>query len=254
MAKKYEELKFTDNFMFCKVMEQYPDICRRVTEVITGRKIRQIVSMESQKSIEITEGNRGVRFDVYFEDDADTIYDIEMQTYREKDPLRRTRYYQSLIDLASMERGALFTGLKDSYIIFIGLTDFFDAGLSCYRFEMTCQDLPGVNDGTHKIFVNASGMVDGQDSGYASFLDYLNSLHPADSLTREIAAAVEVLRDRKDLRREYMTFQEIIDKEKELSREEGRAEILALFGITQKEYEAKLAEKQLENAKKGGIA
>ena len=43
MAKKYEELKFTDNFMFCKVMEQYPEICKRVTEVITGRKIRRII-------------------------------------------------------------------------------------------------------------------------------------------------------------------------------------------------------------------
>jgi len=53
---------------------------------------------------------------------------------------------------------------------------------------------------------------------------------PTDPLTRDIAAAVEVLRDRRDLRREYVTFQEIIDKEKEISRQEalkeGRVETL----------------------------
>ena len=34
---------------------------------------------------------------------------------------------------------------------------------------------------------------------------------------------MEILRDRRDLRREYMTFQEIIDKEKEISLQEGEA-------------------------------
>lgn len=37
-----------------------------------------------QKTIEITDGNRGVRFVVYFEDDTENMYDIEMQTYREE--------------------------------------------------------------------------------------------------------------------------------------------------------------------------
>ena len=37
-----------------------------------------------QKMIEITDGNRGVRFVVYFEDDTENMYDIEMQTYREE--------------------------------------------------------------------------------------------------------------------------------------------------------------------------
>lgn len=219
--KKYEDLQFSDNFMFCKVMELYPNICKRTTEVITGRKIRRIVQTESQKTIEITDGNRGVRFDVYFEDDEDNMYDVEMQAYREESPLLRSRYYQSMNDLACLERGDPFTNLKESYIIFIGLQDFFSAGLSCYRFEKICSDLPGVNDGTHTIFVNASGFLNEQSEGYANLIAYLKEPLPTDSLTRDIAAAIEVLRDRRDLRREYVTFQEIIDKEKEISFKEG---------------------------------
>ena len=228
MAKKYEELVFSDNFMFCKVMELYPDICKQVTEVITGRKIRTIVQSQAQKTIEITDGNRGVRFDVYFEDDDENMYDIEMQTYWEEAPLLRSRYYQSLNDLACLERGDPFTALKESYIIFIGLKDFFHAGLSCYRFEKTCPDLPGVNDGTHTIFVNASGVLNGQNAEYANLMAFLQYPEPMDPLTQSIAAAVEVLRDRRDLRREYVTFQEIIDKEKAISREEALQEGIAV--------------------------
>ena len=35
MAKKYEELTFTDDFMFCKILELYPEICRELLELIS---------------------------------------------------------------------------------------------------------------------------------------------------------------------------------------------------------------------------
>ena len=224
MPKRYEELCFTDDFMFCKVMTLYPEICKQITEVITGRKIRAIVQPESQKAITITEGNRGVRFDVYFEDDQENMYDIEMQTYRDVAPLLRSRYYQSLNDLASLEQGQPFTALKESYIIFLGLQDFFDAGLSCYRFEKVCPDLPGINDGTHTIFVNASGLLKEQGEDYANLMAYLRAPLPTDRLTRAIDTAVDVLRDRKDLWREFVTLQEKMDRAKEEGRIEGRKE------------------------------
>ena len=126
-----------------------------------------------------------------------------MQTYWEEAPLLRSRYYQSLNDLTCLERGDPFTALKESYIIFIGLKDFFHAGLSCYRFEKTCPDLPGVNDGTHTIFVNASGVLNGQNAEYANLMAFLQYPEPMDPLTQSIAAAVEVLRDRRDIRKIY---------------------------------------------------
>lgn len=58
-SKTYEELDFTDDFMFCKIMQNYPELCRELTEKILGRKIGEIVMQESQKSIEITADGRG---------------------------------------------------------------------------------------------------------------------------------------------------------------------------------------------------
>ena len=79
-VKKYEELTFTDDFMFCKVMQNNPDLCKHLIELIIGKKITMITYPDTQKAIEITADGKGIRMDVYVEGDEGTIYDIEMQT------------------------------------------------------------------------------------------------------------------------------------------------------------------------------
>ena len=44
MAKKYEELTFHDDFMFCKVLETHPDLCRNLLELALGRILVDLVS------------------------------------------------------------------------------------------------------------------------------------------------------------------------------------------------------------------
>lgn len=93
--KKFEDLDFTDDFMFCRVLEYHPEICRELAELITGRKVTKIVSVEKQKPIKPTSDGKGVRFDVYFSDEGSRVYDFEMQNQVKKNLPRRTRYYQS---------------------------------------------------------------------------------------------------------------------------------------------------------------
>ena len=38
-VKSYEELEFTDDFLFCKIMENNVDLCKELTELILDRKI-----------------------------------------------------------------------------------------------------------------------------------------------------------------------------------------------------------------------
>lgn len=65
ILKDYEELRFTDDFMFCKILQENEDLCKELTELVIGRKIGSIVKTEKQKAIEITADGHGVRFDVY---------------------------------------------------------------------------------------------------------------------------------------------------------------------------------------------
>ena len=58
--KTYEELDFIDDFMFCKILQNNLDLCKELTELIIGKEIGEIITSESQKSIEITADGRGV--------------------------------------------------------------------------------------------------------------------------------------------------------------------------------------------------
>ena len=76
--KAYEDLTFTDNFMFCEIMRSDPELCKEVVETILDVKIREIVSIDSEETIKTSYNGHGIRLDVYLEGD-DAIYDIEMQ-------------------------------------------------------------------------------------------------------------------------------------------------------------------------------
>ncbi len=36
--KKYQDLQFIDDFMFCKVMTTNPEICKRILNMILGKR------------------------------------------------------------------------------------------------------------------------------------------------------------------------------------------------------------------------
>lgn len=64
MAKKFEELTISDDFMFCVVM-QNSRFCKKFLETILGVKIARIEYPDAQKTINITPDAKSVRLDVY---------------------------------------------------------------------------------------------------------------------------------------------------------------------------------------------
>ena len=104
-GKSYDQLCFSDDCMFCKVLQSNPELCREVLIRITERDVGELVRLNRQNAIEITPGGRGVRFDVFAKDDESVIYDIEMQNVRQPALAKRVRYSQSMIDQETLERG-----------------------------------------------------------------------------------------------------------------------------------------------------
>lgn len=66
--KKYEELTIVDDFMFGKVMGN-PKHCKKLLEIILGVKIRKIMFIDDQQSIAPDYRAKGIRIDVYADDD-----------------------------------------------------------------------------------------------------------------------------------------------------------------------------------------
>ena len=127
--KEYNKLDFTDDFMFCMILENNLELCKELLELILDIKIKKVELANSQKRIDLTYDGKGIRLDVYVNDSENTVYDIEMQTTKQKELPKRTRYYQGMIDLNLIQKGMDYSELKKTYVIFICLKDVFGKNL-----------------------------------------------------------------------------------------------------------------------------
>ena len=238
--------RFTDDFVFCHILIENPDLCKRITELAIGREIKEIVSIQDQKDIRESVDGKGVRFDVVFEDEEETIYDIEMQQSDQMNLAKRTRYYQSMIDLESLKRGARYNDIKDGYIVFICTFDPFKKGLHRYVAKTAIESHPDIqfDDGMEKIFLNAEYKEDlsGEKSGVREFLDYVRMGLVSTPLTEDIDCARERILNSTERREEFMTLLEKFDLYEAKGREKGHAE-----GIAEERARAEL-EKNRDNA------
>lgn len=226
--RKYEELTFADDYMFCKIMQQNEDLCKRMVEIIIGRKIGRIIRNEKQEAITATSDGKGIRMDVYLEDDENSVYNIEMQNVDTKNIAKRARYYQGMLDVEYMDRGWEYEKLKKSYIIFINMFDMFGEGLPKYTFTNRCHEKLELEmgDETTKIFLNADGICDIIDPEIKSLLTYLNKGQVTSELTEEIDTRVVKARTNPRWRSEFMTLYEHYQIEREEGRKEGRKDML----------------------------
>lgn len=156
--KLFDELTIADDFMFGVVMRN-PELCKPLLEMLLGIRIERIEYQETQKIIDLTADSKSVRLDVYVEDEKHSVYDIEMQTSSKRNLPKRSRYYQGMIDLNLIDKGADYEELNKSFVIFICTFDLFGEGRHIYTFENRCTQNTGLllNDGAIKVFVNTKG-------------------------------------------------------------------------------------------------
>ena len=221
-TKHWEELTFADNFLFCKILEDAPELCRQLLELLLRIKIDRLEPPQSERTIQETPGAKAVRFDVYTKDDSH-VFDIEIQTTDAKNLPKRARYYQSVIDLDTLERGENYARLKESYIIFLCLKDIFRQGLPVYFFENVCREDVSIklDDGSYKVFFNAADCDKMKDGRLRDFFRFLKGRKAETAFSKQIEEKVAVARQNMRWRKQYMTWQQTIDEERAIAFEEG---------------------------------
>lgn len=155
---------------------QDPELCQELlNRILPDLEIDHIEYPQLQKNIEPDMDAHGVRLDVYVKDNNDTVYDIEIQVNDTKELPKRSRYYQSMIDLQLIDKGQHYKCLNRSYVIFICPFDTFGAGRHIYTFENICKEDTSIllNDDAIKIFLNAKGTLDDVSEELKAFLDYV---------------------------------------------------------------------------------
>ena len=226
--KPIEELTFTDDYMFGYVMRN-EEICKELLERLLKIKIERLEYPELQKSISPYYEAKGVRLDVYVKDN-DKVFDIEIQNGKKTSIGKRCRYYQSMLDIDNLLKGANYNALNESYIIFICTFDPFEKGLSHYTFKTRClQDSDvDIKDGTIKEIFNAKAYANEQDVEISNFLKYIDSKEATDDFTDKINHLVKKAKINEKFRSDYLA---VNIRETDIY-EEGRTEGIAL-GISQ---------------------
>ena len=216
--KTFDELTITDDFMFGAVMSD-PNNLKPLLEYILNIKIAQITYPERQKVIELTYGAKGVRLDVYCEDEQHTVYSVEIQVADLRNLPKRIRYYHGMIDLNIIDKGDDYKKLKKSYVIFICCFDPFGMGRYMYTFKNQCQEEPEIylNDGADSIVLNVNGTIGDINSELKAALQYMAGQAPVDGYAKSLDIAVQNVKGNEKWRRDYMTFAMKLKESNELT-------------------------------------
>ena len=255
MFTEYENLKFTNSFMFCNILQKDPELCKELVEAILDVKIREIIKTNDEESIKPSSDGHGVRLDVYLEGD-DAIYDIEMQTSDTGNLKKRSRYYQSVIDTDFLKAGQDYNQLKKTYVIFICTFDLFGQGLPKYTFTNACEEAPGLELGDEaiKVFLNAHGALKEASPALSEFLTYITDERVSGQLSGRIEQNLRDALKNERMRFKYMTFEwELQTKYREGMEAERRDAIKKMLtkltpeeiielGFAKEDVEAALAE------------
>ena len=230
--------------VFPEVMRE-PRLCQRFLEQVLGIKIRKLEFVQKETDFKESALYHGIRLDVYVEDDANSVYDVEMQNSVES--FRRVRYYQSGIDRQILKSGSSYAKLKTSFIIMVCNYD--PTHVARDPKDPASKEIPGLaypmyrresvlacpvgsvvyDDGSHVILLNAR-----YDPKYreempevCEFLDLINEtrdIPPEDlkyPLSRMAAEGLTRFRKNEEKVEEIMTLGEYLKEQKMMALEEG---------------------------------
>ena len=218
--KSFEELTFADNYMFTRVMSNLEE-CKTLLEILLKIKITEISIPESEATLAVSYDAKSIRLDVRTSD-PEHEYDIEMQTTDKKDLPLRARYYQSLMDIESTQRGTKYRALKQNVVIFICLNDPFNKGEPVYTLKNICAENREVNydDKMVKVFYNCEDCDKIEDTETRAFLKYVATKQTSSDYTERLEQRVRGLKVTPREQLYYNNWLELRDE----AREEGIAE------------------------------
>ena len=226
--KKWQDLTITDDYMF-KLIMSYPIICKHLIEIILNIKIREIKYLDKEKTFKNNYEGKGIRLDVYVEDEDNSRFILEMQVrdFGEEELGKRIRFYQSSIDYDFLLMGQKYKELGNSAVIFFCPFEIFDGKRRLYTFTNICKENHSIkmDDGMVKVILSSAGeATDDIHPDVAAFLDYMNGKIIQNGFVSEIDNTIRHVKLDGAKEADYMTFQMMIEEERDEARDEGLRE------------------------------
>ncbi|MBQ9060613.1 MAG: Rpn family recombination-promoting nuclease/putative transposase [Firmicutes bacterium] len=225
---------FTNSVVFALVMQEDPELCRDLLQLIfPDRQIQKVRPRTGFPDAEHTIipgiDIHQIRLDVLFKD-SEAWYDIEMQVRDENDLPKRTRYTHAAMDTERLNRGDEYSELIPGYVIFLCCFDQFEKNRPVYRFHMydPKNSLP-LGDESYTIILNSRCDDPTVPKPLRELFRYMNEseVSEGNQLLRRIDDSVADW-NRGGKVRQIMTLEQEIqmreNKIRKEAREQGRAE------------------------------
>lgn len=234
--KQLKELTIKDNFMFGAVMMDDGN-CKGLLERVLQIPIDR-VEISKEKSIVYHPEYKGVRLDVYVKDEKQTRYNVEMQVEKKPALGKRSRYYQSQMDMEMLLSGEDYAELPNTYVIFICDFDPFGEGKYRYTLRMKCEESAEVKfvDGRTIVFLNTHGKNESEvPKELVTLLNYIREdvegsereFH--DSYVERLQKFIREVKADREMEERFMIFEEMLKDERAEGRVEGCKETLLLY-------------------------
>ena len=229
--KTLQDLTIKDNFLFGAVMS-VEENCKGFLEMVLGFSIAQVV-VSKEKSIVYHPEYKGVRLDIYAEDENHTHYNVEMQVKKKTALGKRSRYYHSQMVMEALASGEDYETLPDTFVIFVCDFDPFGEHLYCYTFGNECRENKNVklDDGSYTIFLSTRGENEEEvPAELVRFLKFVTAdLEESeedfqDKLVKRFQETIHNIKADREMGERYMIFEEMLREEKQEGRQEGLLE------------------------------
>ena len=217
--------------MFAAVMSDEEN-CKGFLERVLPIKIDH-VEISTEKSIVYHPEYKGVRLDVYAKDENNTRYNVEMQVLKQPALGRRSRYYQSHMDMDILVKGCNYAELPDSYVIFLCDFDPFGAGKYRYTFQITCREAENIflKDGRCIVFLNTRG--ENSKDVPKELVSFLKFVHAdlkesqkdfQDDYVRQVQKSVTHIRESREMEERFMLLELLLEDECREGQKQGEEE------------------------------
>ena len=205
-----------------------------ILETLLQRQIGKI-HITAQKTLQgILPEKRGIRMDVEILEGEDqesgvNIYDLEPHLRKDMNVPKHNRFYQAVIDsrqLASGDRE--FDKLPNLYIVTILNYDIFGKGYMKYCVHNHCEEVLEVDyeDGLTFLYFNTGGTRGGNEAIHAllTYLQDSRKENVVDEATDRLHKLITKVKEKPEVRLEYMKFEDIIYWERKDGYKEGLQE------------------------------
>lgn len=229
--KSLQELTLLDKFLFDEAMDDTETYEALLRIILGEEELKLLTPTQSEKEFRTAPWLKSIRVDVFAVDENSTIYNTEMQKGKRMDLVKRTRYYQALIDSSLLAPGQTdFNAINNTTIIMIMPFDLFGQNKYIYTFEETCIEDNSIKlgDGAKRIFINTRGKnkhdVSPEFIALMKFIEYNENVEADANIStnlEKIMNRVALLKANEKVGVKYMNRWE----EEDIIREEGKNEI-----------------------------